>query len=236
MTDQPATETTDAVRLEQRIAAPPETVFEFLVDPEKLVRWLGTEADIEPEPGGRLWLNVTGDEKAERSYVEVDPPRRVSFTWGWLDSEDVPCDLAITRNVTYFVGPIVRFVEKMTSAARRRVIIAIQSVPPPNQSSPLFQLVYGEQQVLVPGHQELLPVLWEMDILPDVYVMHGSPDNTPLKREEAVISAMEGIWLAPKDQDRARSIIEANFDKLYEVFGEGFRNHRLFPFQRGVIG
>ncbi len=99
-----------------------------------------------------------------------------------------------------------------------------QSVPPPNQSSPLFQLVYGEQQVLVPGHQELLPVLWEMDILPDVYVIRGSPDNTPLKPEEAVISAMEGIWLAPKDQDRARSVIEANFDKLYEVFDEGFRS------------
>ena len=33
-----------------------------------------------------------------------------SVLTNWLDSEAVPCDLAITRNVTYFVGPIARFV------------------------------------------------------------------------------------------------------------------------------
>ncbi len=141
----------------------------------------------------------------------------------WLDSEPMPCDLAITRNVTYFVGQIVPFVEKMASAARRRVMIVVQSVPPPNQTSPLFRLVYSEQQILVPGHRELLPVLWEMDILPDVYVMGGSSVGAFSTREDAVMSAMQGPWLPPEDQDRARSLIEANFDRLYEEFGEGFR-------------
>ena len=80
----------DVIRLEQHIAAPPEAVFEFLVDPEKLLRWMGTEADIEPRTGGRFWLNVNGNDKAEGQYLEVDPPNRVSFTWGWVDSTDVP--------------------------------------------------------------------------------------------------------------------------------------------------
>ncbi len=141
----------------------------------------------------------------------------------WLDSKDMSCDLAVTRDVTYFVGQIVPFVGKMASAARRRVIIVVQSVPIPNQSSPLFQLVYGEQQVPVPGHRELLPVLWEMDILPDVYMMSGSPIVDALTREDAVASAMVGIWLPPGDRDLARSLIEANFEKLHEEFGEGFR-------------
>jgi len=85
-----ATNLSDVIRLERRIAAPPEAVFEFLVDPEKLLRWMGTEADIEPRPGGRFWLNVNGSDKAEGEYLEVDPPNRVSFTWGWVGSEDVP--------------------------------------------------------------------------------------------------------------------------------------------------
>ncbi len=153
----------------------------------------------------------------------------------WLDSEDMSCDLAVTRDVTYFVGKIVPFVGKMASAARRRVIIVMQSVPIPNQSSPLFQLVHGEQQVPVPGHRELLSVLWEMGILPEVYVMGGSPIGDALTREDAVASAMVGRWLPPGDRDRARSLIEANFEKLHEEFGEGFRPHWRPPSREMLI-
>ena len=42
-----------AGELEVRIQAPPETVFEFFVDPEKMTRWKGTEAELDPRPGGR---------------------------------------------------------------------------------------------------------------------------------------------------------------------------------------
>jgi len=90
-----ATSTADAITLQRSIAAPPEVVFEFLVDPEKLLRWMGTEADIEPRPGGRFWLNINvdnneGNDAAEGRYLVVDPPNRVSFTWGWVGSDEVP--------------------------------------------------------------------------------------------------------------------------------------------------
>ena len=72
------------------IAAPPDAVFDHLVDPDKLIRWFGVEADIDPRPGGKFWLNVTGKDTASGAYVEVNRPSRVSFTWGWEGSEDVP--------------------------------------------------------------------------------------------------------------------------------------------------
>lgn len=74
----------------ERIAAPPETVFEFLVDPEKLLRWMGAAADIDPRPGGRFQLDMNGNDVAAGAYVEVDRPHRVVFTWGWEGSTDVP--------------------------------------------------------------------------------------------------------------------------------------------------
>jgi uncharacterized protein YndB with AHSA1/START domain len=74
----------------QRIAAPPEAVFPFLVEPEKMLRWMGSEAELEPLPGGRFWLNVNSNDTAIGTYTEVDPPRRVIFTWGWEGSADVP--------------------------------------------------------------------------------------------------------------------------------------------------
>lgn len=73
----------DVVRCEVRIDATPETVFQYFTDPEKLCRWMGTEADLDPVPGGALRVNVQGEHVARGAFVEVDPPRRVVFTWGW---------------------------------------------------------------------------------------------------------------------------------------------------------
>ncbi len=72
------------------IEAPPEAVFEFLVDAEKLTRWMGTSATIDPEPGGEFRLNVTGDDVAVGAYTVVDAPHRVAFTWGWDGNDGVP--------------------------------------------------------------------------------------------------------------------------------------------------
>ena len=89
MTDQ-HTDATETLHLTERIAAPRETIFEFLIEPELLLRWMGTEAELEPESGGTFWLNVTGVDIASGTYVDVDPPNRVVFTWGWEGSTEVP--------------------------------------------------------------------------------------------------------------------------------------------------
>lgn len=80
----------DAVVLEVLVEAEPATVFEFFVDPEKMVRWKGTRADLDPRPGGLYSVDVTGQARARGAYVELDPPRRVVFTWGWDGDPDVP--------------------------------------------------------------------------------------------------------------------------------------------------
>src|SRR3979411_392600 len=54
------------VRREVQIAAPPATVFAFLTDPQKILRWMGTEATTEPHPGGLYLGTVTGKDRARR--------------------------------------------------------------------------------------------------------------------------------------------------------------------------
>lgn len=80
----------DTIMLTERIAAPPEAIFKFLIEPEKMLRWMGRSVNIDPRPGGVFWLDVTGTDIAAGTYVEIDPPRRVVFTWGWEGSDDVP--------------------------------------------------------------------------------------------------------------------------------------------------
>ena len=92
MTEQHASSPTDTETLvvTQRIAAPPDAVFPFLVEPERMLRWMGTEARLEPTPGGEFWVNMNGDDIAVGRYTEIDPPHRVAYTWGWDGSDDVP--------------------------------------------------------------------------------------------------------------------------------------------------
>lgn len=78
------------VSAEIRIDAAPEAVFPFLTDPEKIVRWKGVDARVEAAPGGEYRVQVTMTNLAVGEYVEVDPPRRVVFTWGWEGDELLP--------------------------------------------------------------------------------------------------------------------------------------------------
>jgi uncharacterized protein YndB with AHSA1/START domain len=66
--------------VERRIRASPETIFRFFTDPERWLRWQGVAAELEPRPGGRFRMNVTGAGFASGRFIEVDPPRRVVFT------------------------------------------------------------------------------------------------------------------------------------------------------------
>ena len=63
------------VRREQHVPAPPAVVFAFLTDPEKILRWMGTEANVEPQPGGLYLVNVTGARFARRLLARSQPYR-----------------------------------------------------------------------------------------------------------------------------------------------------------------
>lgn len=143
----------------------------------------------------------------------------------WLDAESAYGDVVFTADVTYFVRGIERFIQKMGARAKRRAMIMVWSQPPPNRAAEIFRLVYGEDQETLPGHRDLLPVLWEMGILPDVRVLPEPPwwESVPQSREEAMEMALAGRWITPEDQDRARKLVEERFEELFELGNEGFR-------------
>jgi len=77
------------IHLERRIAAPPETVFAYFTDPDRYRQWQGTEAELDPRPGGTFRVRMTGlsGHVASGVFEEVEPPTRVLFTWGWEAGE-----------------------------------------------------------------------------------------------------------------------------------------------------
>jgi uncharacterized protein YndB with AHSA1/START domain len=93
MTTQPdqAPGVAPTIEREIRVEASVDTVFSYFIDPAKIVRWMGTTATLEPRPGGDFRIDYNGKDIARGTYLEVDRPRRVVFTWGWeMPGDPVP--------------------------------------------------------------------------------------------------------------------------------------------------
>jgi uncharacterized protein YndB with AHSA1/START domain len=76
-----------AVEVTLPIAAPPAEVFAYLTDPARYVRWMGAIAVLDARPGGRYEVAMRDGFRAAGTFAEVDPPRRVVFSWGFADDE-----------------------------------------------------------------------------------------------------------------------------------------------------
>ena len=81
---------TTTVEVDVWIDAPPPVVFGYFTDPEKYKQWMDSIAVINPVPGGEYqYIHPTG-RTASGKFVDVVPPKRLVFTWGWQGSENIP--------------------------------------------------------------------------------------------------------------------------------------------------
>lgn len=80
----------ETLRTEIEIAAPQATVFAFLTDPDKIMRWLGSNADMDANPGGIYLVSVGGRHKARGEFTEVIPVHRLAYSFGWEGRGEVP--------------------------------------------------------------------------------------------------------------------------------------------------
>jgi uncharacterized protein YndB with AHSA1/START domain len=76
--------------LEQRIAAPPATVYRYLTEADKWKLWQGVDAKLEARVGGIFSMFMGNGMNARGQFVELIPDKRVVFTWGWVDRPGIP--------------------------------------------------------------------------------------------------------------------------------------------------
>jgi uncharacterized protein YndB with AHSA1/START domain len=69
------------------VPAVPPDVFGFFTDPARYVQWMGSEADLEPVPGGVYRVRMTDGFCAAGRFLAVEPPHLVVFSWGFADDE-----------------------------------------------------------------------------------------------------------------------------------------------------
>lgn len=100
----------DSMVCEIQIAAPPERVFQALIDPRQVMQWwTGDECQIEsfsldPRRGGRwaydskqstMVVNGVNKFHCEGEVLEFDPPRVLAYSWiaNWHDDKSHPTEV-----------------------------------------------------------------------------------------------------------------------------------------------
>ncbi len=92
-----STSTSTSLKVARVIKANPDTVFRAWTEPEQLKQWSAPEsvnvqtAEVDLTVGGRYLIHMKSAEGVEYHavgvYREIDPPRRLSYTWRWEEEE-----------------------------------------------------------------------------------------------------------------------------------------------------
>ena len=71
------------IEITRHVAATPEEVWPYLTDGSLWSRWQGAGATVEAVPGGIYRMRMADGSEASGRVVDVEPHRRMTFTWGW---------------------------------------------------------------------------------------------------------------------------------------------------------
>jgi uncharacterized protein (TIGR03086 family) len=67
-----------------------DETFALITEPDRLRRWQVITARVDLRAGGDFRWTIIPGNSAGGTFTEVDPGRRVVFTWGWEGSADLP--------------------------------------------------------------------------------------------------------------------------------------------------
>ncbi|MGA7203791.1 MAG: TIGR03086 family metal-binding protein [Specibacter sp.] len=91
--------------IEQSVFIPvdPDTAFALITEPERLRRWQTVAARVDLRVGGDYRWTITPGHSAAGTFTEIEPGKRVVFTWGW-EGPAAPDDDASTVTITLEPG------------------------------------------------------------------------------------------------------------------------------------
>jgi uncharacterized protein (TIGR03086 family) len=82
----------------------PAETFALITQPDRLRRWMTVAARVELRAEGAYRWTVTPGHTASGTVVDVDPGKRVVFSWGWEDGDPPPGASTVTVTLTPVAG------------------------------------------------------------------------------------------------------------------------------------
>lgn len=168
--------------------------------------------------------------KSASEEAEVTNVR--SIQTGWEEAEVEAADLVLCAHVLYGITELEPFLRKLAEHARGRVVIVSHTVAPTSMAAPFWRTVHDEERILLPALPELVPVLWEMDIFPDIVMVPATQQRSLPDRETALRWLRRLTWVAP-DSDKDR-VLQKELDAVFEAEGGEYVLRRARS-QQGIV-
>jgi hypothetical protein len=122
----------------------------------------------------------------------------------WDEAEVEPTDVVLSAHVIYSIEDIGAFVTKLAAHARQRVCMPTFMRPPRARYAPFWRPVHGEDRQELPGAAELMQVLWELGIYPDLEMYAPIPFRPFRDWQRALDVLRPRLFVTPDTEQDAR--------------------------------
>ena len=158
----------------------------------------------------------------------------VSAVFGeWQNVAVEPADVVLCAHVVYTEPDVVGFVRKLDAHARKVVLMPTFEHGPQAHLAPLWQRMYGEERVGLPGLAELVAVLTEMGLDPSVEPAERLSSRSFKTKDDAVEHVRPRMFVRPgtgRDQALRKAV-----DDLLERDGELYRFTHITPREVSLV-
>lgn len=151
---------------------------------------------LEPSPAMRSQL--------ESSLVELGVTNVKVMPGRWEAVEIAAADHVVCSHVMYATTPILPFVEKLHSHARKRVTVMLRERPPQANFHELFENLFGEKRVALPAMPEFRRLLESLGVEYGVHRLEDRPHGMFPDAEAALARATQRLFLVPGSPNAKR--------------------------------
>ncbi len=168
-------------------------------------------------------------ESAEESGIE-----NVSVTQAsWEDAKVEVADVVLCAHVVYGVADIEPFVRKLEAHANSLVVLLAFIESPMNRISRFWKPVHGEERIDMPALPELVNVLWDMGVYPDVQMLAPVMPDRFEDREVALTQLRNRLYVPSGSDEEDR--LRAAMDELLEDVDGGVMVKGIAPVRQGYL-
>ena len=193
----------------RRVIAPGQVVLDGGAGGGRLALPLALDAKkvvaVEPSPSMCQVLREASE--------EFDVPNVDVVEADWLDAEVDRADVAICAHVLYVIQEIEAFVRKLEDHAARVMVVLFQA-PPQSQIYPLWEPVHGVPRLPLPSLLEFLEVLEQLEVEPDVEVVHAERNRGFDSLKSAKEQIARRLYVMPETPEMTR--LEALLPQVLE--------------------
>ncbi len=151
----------------------------------------------------------------------------------WEEAQVEPGDVVLCSHVLYGVADVEPFLRKLDSHARRLVLVLMFMESPQSHLAPFWERVHKEERVNLPGLPELLAVLWEMGIYPDLEMFPPQGVAAYQDLVEARETLRQRLYVEPGSANDRR--LERAMEELLESTPSGLVVRGARPRVQGLI-